>query len=511
LGELIAALSLAFDIGNNYPPEKALRNTLLATSLGQEIGLRGQALSDVYYVSQLRYLGCTAYSHELAKFLGVDELASRNAFAGVSSSDALDVLKTTLTRVGRTAGPVKRVRAVANLAVRGRHVLDTGWKADCEAANRLASRLQMSSGVCSAVVDVYSSWDGKGAIGRWAKGDAIALPARIAHLAHVAEIHHRLAGQLGAVKVVKERAGSDFDPEIAAVFVTSASRILEPLEQSSVWDALLALEPEPRPWIPRSQLDKVAQAFGDFADLKSPFTLGHSNGVARLAAGAAQQLGMDPDQVASVRRAAWLHDLGRVSVPNTIWDKSGPLTPSDWERVRLHPYYTERILARSTELQPLASDAGMHHERLDGSGYYRAAHASSISRPARILAVADVFHALTEERPNRPALSAELASRTVIAEAQSGRLDRDAVRAVVEVAGGSSRRPRLPWPGGLSDREVDVLRLVARGKPNAVVAALLHISENTVHHHVKRIYDKIEVSTRAGAALFAMEHDLLER
>lgn len=508
LGELIAALSLAFDLGNDFPLEKALRNALLAVGLGRELGLHGQELSDVYYVAQLRYLGCTAYSHELAHFLGIDELASRNAFSGIASSDTQDLLKTTLTRLGRQDPPLHRVRAIARLAIAGKGFLSQGWLADCEAATRLSTRLHMSSGVSSAVSDVYSSWNGKGTIGAWVAGEDIPLTARIAFLVHIAEIHHRTGGREAAIDAVRSQGGSDLDPQLAELFVRKAPELLEPLEQESVWEAVLDAEPEPRPWIPASRLDGVAQAFGDFADLKSTFTLGHSAAVSRIACAAGQAFGLDAADVTLLRRAGWLHDLGRVSVPNSIWDKRGHLTSSEWERVRLHSYYTERILSQSAVLKPSALAAGMHHERLDGSGYHRAVHGSVIPSTARLLAAADVFQAITEERPHRAARSVSAAADHLRDEVASGRLDAMAVRAVLEVVGEPTLQKRHSWPNGLSDREVEVLRLAGRGKPNREIASALHISENTVRHHVKRIYDKIGVSTRAGAALFGMENDL---
>ena len=509
LGELIAALSLAFDLGNNFPPEKALRNALLAVELGREIGLEGQPLSDIFYVAQLRYLGCTAFSHELAAFLGIDELAARSLYAPIASSAAVEAIETTVTKLGKGAGPLRRARAVFKMAMAGKTTLARGWVADCEAAGRLASQLGMSKAVCLAIPDVYSAWDGKGLIGRWVQGEGIALPARIAFLVHEAEIHHRLGGRNAAIEMVRERSGSDFDPSLASAFLRIAPQALALIEQESVWEPALEAEPQPRPWIPESRLDMVAQAFGNFVDLKSPYMLGHSAGVSDMAAAAGAAAGLSSEEIVSLRRAGWLHDLGRVSVPNTIWDKRGKLSVSEWERVRLHPYYGERILAQSPMLRSLSIVVGMHHERLNGTGYHRAASGSLIPTAARLLAVADVYQAMVEERPHRSALSPTVAAQELTISARAGQLDREAVNAMLSVVGQRPRGRRLAWPADLSEREVQVLRLAARGKPNREIASLLQISENTVHHHVKRIYDKIGVSTRAGAALFAMQNDLL--
>jgi HD-GYP domain-containing protein (c-di-GMP phosphodiesterase class II) len=231
--------------------------------------------------------------------------------------------------------------------------------------------------------------------------------------------------------------------------------------------------------------------------------------VAQLAEGAARHLRLPPVELEALRRAALLHDLGRVSVPNGVWEKPGPLTAIEWEKVRLHPYQTERILSRSSTLRPLAATAGMHHERQDGSGYYRSAAGPSISQPARLLCAADAFAAMVQDRPHRPALDSERAAVELRAEARNGKLDAEAVEAVLATAGHAVPPSRKARPAGLSDRELEVLRHIATGSTYRDVARELVISPRTAAHHVQHIYNKIGVSTRAAAAMFAMENDLL--
>jgi HD-GYP domain-containing protein (c-di-GMP phosphodiesterase class II) len=202
-----------------------------------------------------------------------------------------------------------------------------------------------------------------------------------------------------------------------------------------------------------------------------------------------------------------IHDLGRVAVPVRIWNKAGPLTPDDWERVRLHAYHTERVLTRSPFLAALSPAAAFHHERLDGSGYHRGAAAADLSRPARLIAAADAFHAMTEPRPHRPNRSPGEAADILAEQARARRLDADAAAAVIEASG--QRVPRIERPGGLTDREVDVVRLLARGCQTKQVARALGISVKTADRHIQNAYAKIGVSTRAGATLFAMEQGLL--
>jgi len=261
-------------------------------------------------------------------------------------------------------------------------------------------------------------------------------------------------------------------------------------------------EPEPHPWVPESRLESVLETFADFVDMKSPCMAGHSRGVAALA-------GHGSIDGKNLRQAGLVHDLGRMSVPNGIWDKPGPLTDGEWERVRLHPYYTERILERCPALKPLATCAAMHHERLDGSGYHRGSHRPEISHDARILAAADAYQAMTQPRAFRQALSPPRAAERLEAEARAGRMDADAVYSVLTAAGHQPRRTRGQYPAGLSDREVEVLRLLARGETKKEIAARLHVSASTAHTHVVHIYEKTGVTSRAAVALFAMEHDLL--
>jgi putative nucleotidyltransferase with HDIG domain len=250
---------------------------------------------------------------------------------------------------------------------------------------------------------------------------------------------------------------------------------------------------------------EVAEAFADMADLKSTFTLGHSSQVAAFAAGAAERLGLpDPDRV---RVAALLHDLGRMAVSTGVWEKPGPLSTTEWEQVRLHAYQTERILVRSAALEPLARVAAMHHERQDGSGYHRGASAAETPREARVVAAADAYQAMTQRRPYRAAMRPDEAADTLSSDV--GRFDPECVQAVLEAAGRPPPSARATWPEGLTGREVEVLRLVASGTSNRGIAQALVISPRTAEHHVQHIYGKIGVSTRAAAAMFAMQHGQL--
>lgn len=317
----------------------------------------------------------------------------------------------------------------------------------------------------------------------------------------------RRGGPEESAAAVRARSGHAYDPGLATLFADNPGSLLE-LPEERVLEEMLAAEPEPHAVIAAASLSRIAAACGEFADLKSPHTTGHSSGVAALAGRAGRMVGLAEAEVAQLRDAASLHDLGRTGVPNGVWDKPGRLSPADWERVRLHPYYTERVLRRSGALAGYADVAGSHHERLDGSGYHRNTVAVHLSRSARLLAAADVCQAMSQPRPYRPALSERERTAELSRMVSGGELDRDAVAAVLEAEGQPARLPRMALPGGLTEREAEVLRLAATGLSNKQMAARLSVAPKTVAHHVQHTYNKIDVSARAGAALYAMEHGL---
>jgi HD-GYP domain-containing protein (c-di-GMP phosphodiesterase class II) len=507
LAELLAALSLASDLAHNLPTESALRNSLVAIGIGKRQGLAGQELSDIYYLSLLHHIGCTGAAIFAAQLAEGDDIDLFFNFFAADHANRLELMGIMLTSLNRHRGAATRARTAFNLMTKGDSTMKLMQASICEGASRLAGRLGMSAGVCAGLYEVYARWDGKLLAG--GVGDRISLASRIVHIAHVAEFFHRRGGRLAAVEVVRRRSGTELDPGLAQMFVANADDLLAPTEADSLWDEALDAEPEPQRRMPRFRLEEVAAAFADFTDLKSPLMLGHSKDVAELAAQAGRLLGMDRDAVATLKIAALLHDLGQVSVPNTIWEKRGRLSAGEFERVRLHPYYTERILSHSALLAPYGQLAGLHHERLDGSGYHRGVRAANLPVAARVLAAADAYHALIEEAPHRPRMAPAEAAKELEAEAGSGRLDREVVSATIAAAGQQVAAPRAAWPGGLTEREVGVLREVARGRTNKEVARKLFISEATVHSHVLNIYTKIGVNSRAGAALFAMENDLV--
>lgn len=504
MAELMAAISLATDLGMGQPMEQALRTCLIALGIGERLGLEAEQLSEVFYVALLRFLGCSADARESAQLNAGDDIALRAAIAPVLGASRPQLMGGVLPRLAQGHSPPRRARTVASFMARAASTLRAGVAAHCELGEDLARRIGLSEGVRRGLGHAFERWNGHGAPNGIA-GEKIALSARIVFLARDAEVIERALGAEAAVAAVaSRRAAGSYDPGLVDLFRRQGGEVLQQMGEVSAWEAVLEAEPEPRPWVPESRLDQVLEAFADFADLKSPYTVGHSRGVAELGARAAS------NHSQQVRRAGLLHDLGRASVPNGIWDKRGKLSADEWERVRLHAYYSERILARSAVLAPLATVAGMHHERLDGSGYHRGAVASAISWPARILAAADACQAMSQPRPHRPALTPDQASRELSTAAATGKLDPAAVEAVLEAAGHPVPHVHREWPAGLSEREVEVLRLLCRGQSKKEIGSKLGISSSTADHHVRHIYEKLGVGSRAGAAVFALQHDLLQ-
>ncbi len=510
LAELMAALSIATDLGMGQPLETALSSCVVAVRLGDALSLDTSTMRDVYYQALLRYIGCNAETYLLAALVG-DELALRHDFAAVDPGEVPAVvdLAVRFIRQANAGEPPSRMEAViARGLLTLPQLTHESFAGHCEVAQRLARRLGLSESLIVCLGQLYERWDGKGQP-HGLNGDDVAPPVLVVTLAQDAVVWNRIGGPDAAVETVRKRSGGAYDPNMAAGFCDNASAILAGLDQEPTWESVLALEPGRRDRLTGEEFDRACEALADFADIKSPYTLGHSTGVAALAAGAGERYGLTETDVTSLHRAGLLHDIGRVGVSTGLWGKEGPLSEREWEQVRLHAYYTDRVLARPEPLRRLGAMASQHHERMDGSGYHRALAGQAILPAARILAAADAYHAMIEPRPYRDPLSASDAETELRREVRDGRLDGDAVYAVLAEAGHRVTPTRRERPAGLSRREVEVLRLMARGFSNRDIGEQLFLAPDTVKHHIRHIYDKTAVSTRAGATMFAMENSLL--
>jgi HD-GYP domain-containing protein (c-di-GMP phosphodiesterase class II) len=507
LADLLAGLSLISDMGLGLPPENAVRSCLVGTALARKVDLDETEVADVFYASLLQHIGCTGYAHE-TYLVWLDDIAANRAARRTNFADPKDLFKSYLPTLTQGMSSGQRARVAANFLTKGPRFLKRFTTATCEVATQTARRLGLSEGAQRGLHEVFEWWNGKGAP-RGLKGDDIALVGRVAFVGGTAAEHDVLGGPELAIEAVRRRAGTVFDPAIADTFVTHGAELLETASIGDPRQRVLEAEPEPVRIISEARLPDAAVVFGDIADLKAPFMHGHSAGVARLARMAGEKLGLGPTALLRLHVAALLHDLGRIGVPDGVWEKPGELTTADWEQIRLHPYHSERVLSCSPVLEHMAPIAGMHHERMDGSGYHRGCKAPEISVSTRVLAAADALQAMTQSRPHRNALTVDEAVEQIQNDAREGRLDPDAVVAVADAAGHSLEKKASLRPGGLSDREIEVLKLMTQGLSNREMGRRLYISPRTAEHHVQHIYTKIGVSSRAAAAMFAMEHGLV--
>jgi HD-GYP domain-containing protein (c-di-GMP phosphodiesterase class II) len=506
LSELLGAISFGIDLAMGNQPEHVLRQTVLALRLADRLGLDEDAREVVFYTSLLAWVGCHIDAYEQARWFG-DDLAVKHAARFTDIGRPVPGVMFLVANLGRGGSLAARARAGAGYLSHGWRDVDVMFENHWRAASALTEDLGLPTQVKENLAQTFERWDGRGEPDGL-RGDAVLMASRLVALADVVDVFHAVGGVDAAMQVASDRRGTQFDPGLVDLFCTHADELLD-MGDATSWEVVRSLLPRLDQELDDASLDDALGALADFADLKSPYTLGHSRAVADLAEAAAADLGLDSTRRQIVRQAGLMHDLGRLGVPNSVWDKTDPLTPGDVERIRMHPYHTERMFAFVPRLAPLASLASYHHERLDGSGYPRGVRAAEIPQEARILAAADCYRAWSEPRPHRAALSADQAGSRLRGEVTGGRLDGEAVDAVLRAAGHRVRR-RRGAPAGLTPREVEVLRLVARGLSHAEIAERLVISRKTASNHVEHIYAKIGARNRAMASLFATRHGLLE-
>ena len=507
LAELVAALSLGIDLGFGQPMEHVLRQCLIALRLSEQIGMDEEARVSVYYAALLINVGCHADAHEQAKWFGDDIAMKAQKYDPARQLGTLRGAVAGLRALGSGRPPLHRFRVGLEFLLSGHRDVSRMIASHAKLAKTLAEQLKLPRQVADALGSAYESWDGGGWPGALS-GAEIPIASRIATLAEYAEVAHRVGGMRGVVALAETRGGSQFDPALSLLLRQHGESIFAGMDSGRAWDSVVSQEPALAVVLTDAEFDAALLAIANFVDLKSPYMLGHSAAVAELSAATGNALGLAAGDVSMLRRAALVHAFGRLGVSNSIWDKPGPLGAGEWERVRMQPYYTDRMLNQSTALLPLAAIVAHCRERLDGSGYPRGLTGGAISRQGRILAAADVYRALREPRPHRAALTSDDAARVTREEARAGRLDPELVEAVLSAAGHRSKQ-RRDGPAGLTVREVDVLRLLARGLSTKTLAEKLGMSPKTAGNHIEHIYVKINANNRVSASLFAVEHGLL--
>lgn len=504
MAELLAALSLGIDLGFGQPMEHVLRQCRIALRLCELLGIGDEERVAVYYTALLVNVGCHTDAYEQAHWFG-DDIAMKSTKYDHEPGSAADVAAM-VRLLGSGGTPLHRVRVAFDFAISGRKEVDSMIERHANLARSLADELGLPEVVLESLAASYERWDGKGWPGDLV-GDDIPLASRVTQLAEFVEVAHRTGGIEAACAVAERRSEKQFDPRLVAILTVDAEKVFNGIEELGSWDAVIDSEPALAVGLSPAQCDAALEAIARFVDLKSPYRLGHSTAVAELAAEAGRHLGAPADEVRALYRAGLVMGYGNLGVSNTIWDKPGPLTAGEWERVRLAPHVTERMLHQSQALAPIGRIAVQHRERLDGSGYPRRLTGSAITRAGRILAAADAYQAMREPRPHRPERPGPDAARELRTEVRAGRLDAAAVDAVLRAAGHRIGR-RRGGPAGLTAREVEVLALLARGMSSRQIAEQLVITPKTAANHIEHIYSKIGASNRAAASLFAMRHGL---
>jgi len=513
--DLLGALSLASDMALGLPVGHGVRATYIGMRLAGVLDIAPQQRVDVYYAGLLMDAGCTAWTTEIAELVLGDEItARRELFFYQDPSDPRDVLKWMARYMAAGTRLDSRLKHSIDFTLHGKEFMVEGLRNTVQTSARLADRLGRSPGVQDALRFVFEQWDGAGPFER--RGEAIPLASRIVYATIFLEVFHQLGGREAALKLARARRGKALDPEIVDAFINLSAdeNFWRGLEDPGIWATVREMEPpSPQRCLDLARLDDACRAFADFADLKSVYSRGHSRRVASLAERMAHALNLHDDDIASIRRAAFLHDIGLVAVPSFVLQKSrARLTNVEWETLRVHPYHAERILARVPAFAALVPMVSAHHERPDGHGFYRGLNGPQIPAGALVTGAADAYDELTHARPEGPAL--EPAAALEVLRRDTGGYGPAAVEALAAVLEMPAPVPsisqgRQNWPAGLTDREIDVLRLLSTGASRRAMAERLVVSEHTVRHHLEHIYAKIDVKTRVEATLFAIEHDVI--
>lgn len=505
LAELLASYSLAMDLGLGQPMEHLLGAWQIADGIAEHLGLTDDDRRTLFYVAMLAWVGCVADTPSVAAAFD-DDIAFRAGSFDVDFA-GLPAFKYTISHIGAGRPASKRIAPVLRLmATNGRSVTE-GIVSHCITTAVMADRLGLGPAVSTAVRTYFARWDGRGIPNTIAR-EQIPTIVRIFQVADVMEVHHREHGQEAAIGVARERRGGQFDPTVVDALCAAADDVFGRAVSADSWN-LLGTAPALQTALNEFELDSALQVFADFTDLRSVYRAGHSRAVAELATSAATDLGLPAADVADLRRAALLHDVGLHGLPATILDKPTPLTSPEAERLRLSSYYTRRVLSRPAALARVGAIAAMAGERMDGSGFDRGLPGAAIPMTGRVLAAACAYRELIEDRAHRPAVTGAEAAQVMRRKVRAGKFDADVVEAVLAAAG-NSRRRRPTGPAGLTPREVEVLRLIARGASTNDVARDLVISKKTAGNHIERIYTKTGASTRSTATLFALRNGLLD-
>jgi HD-GYP domain-containing protein (c-di-GMP phosphodiesterase class II) len=405
LAELLGALSHALDMVEGQPAGHCVRCCWIGTQIGVEIGLEAAKIWELYYTLLLKDLGCSSNAARICRLYMVDDIAFKRDFHKVNDS-LPQVLRFVLSHTGMQAGLAERFRALVNIFQNGGQIAQELMETRCDRGAEIARKMRFPESVAHAIRCFDEHWDGGGRpLGL--RGDDLPIYARISLLAQIVDVFQTANGIEAAKLEIRRRTGTWFDPELVAAFERIATRpgFWETLRSDNLQQAIFALEPaQTSTIVDEDYLDDIAAAFAQVIDSKSPYTSGHSERVTLFAGLIAKEMDFSNDQRRWLKRAALLHDIGKLGVSNSILDKPGKPDADEWVAMQMHAAHTETILSRISAFSELAGIAAAHHERLDGKGYPLGLKGEDITLETRIITTADIFDALTADRPYRPAM-----------------------------------------------------------------------------------------------------------
>lgn len=494
--DVLRSFAVLGEIGRGLAPGHGDRACLVALAIADRLGVDDEERAAVMATSLLFHAGCTAGSSHFAALIAADELAAQRDMCLCDPGNLAELLGWVRRNVAAGAPLPARLGRVLQFVAQAESAMGEFDRGCSEVGALVAARLGLPHRVQQSLRNVCETWNGKGAFK--VSGEAIPLPARIAQAGMLAEVYATDGGPDRALGAIGRRAGRSVDPAVAKAFadVAGPASFWEGLQSEAARQVLAngqSVEPA------EGLVDATVRALADVVDLKSPAIASHSRTAGTLVADVAREMGLPTDEAALATRAAWVHDVGKVGVPCALLEKRGVRTPLDEERLLLHIAFSERIVGSAEALADLLPVVAAHHERMDGSG----PRGDRDSRPAvRLIAAVDAFLEDRDARIGPPSERSADAMRAVRATPVDPTC-LDALQAVLARSGGR-RAPK--GPADLSEREQEVLALVARGLTNKEIAAELHVSPHTVRHHLESVYAKIDVISRAGATLFAAEH-----
>jgi putative nucleotidyltransferase with HDIG domain len=447
LSEILSTLSFALDLTEGAVPGHAVRSCLLALRIAEALRLGSRERVRLYYAALLKDVGCSSNAARMCQIIGGDDRAMK---AGVKLEDwtrphqvKLSVLKLMWTQVLPGDSALRKIRRMVSLAASQHENNKAMIQLRCDRGASIVRKIGLDHETSSAVLHLDEHWNGSGYPDSLT-GHQIPLLSRILCVAQHLDAFCGETGPLNAVKVMVERSGQWFDPEIvkATVALDRAGALWQhclPSDDSAgAHHAVLQAEPGAGGKLEAGSIDRICEAFAEVVDAKSPFTFRHSVGVKDAAMMIGKSLGLAPERMQMLRRAALLHDIGKLSVSNMILDKPGHLDENEFRVVKRHAALTREILSRMPALDEISVIAGEHHEKLDGTGYPFGLKAEHLSLEARLIAVADVYGALSEDRPYRPRLDPEEIFR-IMKKDVPGKLDGECFEALRAVWPQASR------------------------------------------------------------------------